>query len=73
MSNVITTTSAVGNHVTEMTAGILIRKVAGSYYVAHHFGGGETMSHGRYTTEASARRNAMFIAQQSNTPLATRK
>ena len=72
MNNVITTTSTQGNHVTEMTPGILIRKVAGSYYVSHHFGGGETMSHGRYATEVAARRNAMFIAQQSNTPLATR-
>ena len=73
MNTVITTTSVAGNHVTEMTSGILIRKVAGSFYVSHHFGGGETMSHGRYATEVAARRNAMFIAQQSNTPLATRK
>jgi hypothetical protein len=70
MNAAVITTSATGIHITSMTEGIVIRKIAGSFYVAHHFGHGETMTHGRYATEGGARRQAMFIATQSNTPLA---
>jgi hypothetical protein len=66
-----TITSATGVHITSMTAGIVIRKIAGVYYVAHHFGQGETITHGRYRTEGGARRSARFIAEQSNTPIAS--
>lgn len=69
--NTPTTTSASGIHITSMTAGIVIRKIAGAYYVAHHFGQGETQTHGRYRTEGGARRSAQFIAKQSNTPFAS--
>ena len=71
MNTEVTTTSSAGIHITSMTPGIVIRKIAGAYYVAHHFGGGETMTHGRYRTEGGARRSAKFIAVQSNTPFAT--
>ena len=71
MNTSVVTTSASGIHITSMTPGIVIRKVGGAYYVAHHFGGGETISHGRYRTEGGARRSAQFIAKQSNTQFAT--
>lgn len=69
--NTVLTTSTTGTHIMDTSKGILIRKVGGSYYVAYHFGGGETMTYGRYATEGGARRSALALAKVSNEKIAT--
>jgi len=71
MTVTTTTHSSLGGvHITSMGPGILVRKIAGCYYVAYHFGSGETETYGRYRTEGGARRSAVAIAKQSNERLA---